>query len=419
MPKIESTAGALLSAVSLVKSVTPNSTTLPILGSGLFEYDGSGLVEITATDLTTTITTTIRLTTGMDMEETPPFSYAVPLVRLAQTLKTLSKGEEVVLSFEGAESNPQAVLRIPSQKGVYTFPADPGKDYPDNPAADASITHRLRVNAPIFSKMLDQTSPFISGDPLRPAMMGTLLQAIGGGLKMVSTDGHRLGAVYNKDALIFTEQGRSPNEETGGCIIPKSWARIVASQASSCEDLGLWISEDYLTAAIGEEEHEGYTVVSVRLLDEVYPNYKQVIPDIAACTTIVRVDRDTLRSAVDRTSLYTSSLANQLDFRVGPEQIKIVAQDRERSAEGDEVVNARCIKLEGDGFRIGFNGDYLSEALATMPHDDVVLHLTSKNRAAVIESVPADVGDEEIAGRSSLPDHIVLVMPVMLNKAHG
>lgn len=411
---INITAGELLQAVSLVKSVTPNSTTLPILGSALFDHDGSGIVRVSATNLTTRITTTIPVQQGLGMRDAPAFNFAVPLVRLSQTLKTLARDTMVHLSFEGEDGSPQAVLRIPSQEGVYTFPADPGLDYPEDPAAKhVEEASALEVDASALGACFDRTAPFVSDDPLRPAMKGTYMMASSGTLEMVGTDGHRLAYVRSEGALL------KGGTEDSSVIVPKSFARTVSSEASASTTIRLYPSESYLTAKIGDEDEPGFVMVSCRLVDETYPNYEAVIPDIGASDVVIRLNRAALLSAVERATLYTSTMTDKIECHFNEDRAKIIGQDRERSAEGDELVPVVAAHVDGDGlprgsFRIGFNGRYIAEALKSLDGEDVVLHMSSPNRAVLIEGVPADMENEAIFSRVDLPDHITLVMPVML-----
>jgi DNA polymerase-3 subunit beta len=82
--------------------------------------------------------------------------------------------------------------------------------------------------------------------------------------------------------------------------------------------------------------------------------------------------------------------------------LHISAEDLDFSNEAHERLNCQ---FEGEDMEIGFNAKFLVEMLNNLTCEEVVLEMSSPNRAGLL--LPAIKQDDE--------DVLMLVMPVMLN----
>ncbi|WP_022836202.1 DNA polymerase III subunit beta [Salisaeta longa] len=365
----------LLDALNTVRGAVPSKSTLPVLECVLFERDGD-VLRLSATDLEISIVQ--RVPVQFETNGTPGATpIAVPAKRLIDTLRALP---ELPISF-AADADFEITLE--TDAGHYKMAGYDGADFPDLP--DLSGGREVSVEGAVLKRAIDQTSFAVSKDALRPAMMGVYFQLGPSETRVVATDGHRLVRLELADLTVDTETN---------FILPQKAAKLV----------GKVFDDDDLCTITVDDGHASITAddarVLARLIDETYPNYQSVIPDNNE--QLLTVEREQFLSAVERVGLYSSSMTNQIRLDIAPDQVTISAEDVERSSEAEEVVTA---DFDGEPMEIGFNSEYLTEVLGNVDAEEVVMHLSTPNRAGIV--VPQKQKDGE--------DILMLIMPVMLN----
>jgi DNA polymerase-3 subunit beta len=164
------------------------------------------------------------------------------------------------------------------------------------------------------------------------------------------------------------------------------------------------VADDEACTIQVDDGHVGFDFgsarVLARLIDETYPNYEAVIPDENERT--LTISRDSMLNAVKRVGLYSSSMTNQIRLAIESDQVTISAEDIERSSEAEEVVSC---DYDAEDMTIGFNSNYLTEVLSNLDADEVILKLSSPNRAGIV--FPLEQNEDEKI--------LMLIMPVMLN----
>jgi DNA polymerase-3 subunit beta len=119
------------------------------------------------------------------------------------------------------------------------------------------------------------------------------------------------------------------------------------------------------------------------LLDEVYPNYRQVIPE--SCAERISVDRQLLLSALDRASVMTMEESNSIRLTFESNQLIVSS----RAAEVGEVRDIVPIKYDGGKIEIVFNPNYVMDPLKAIDEDEVTMELNDGTKPALIKcSVP-------------------------------
>ena len=137
------------------------------------------------------------------------------------------------------------------------------------------------------------------------------------------------------------------------------------------------------------------TVLSSRLIDGQFPNYRQLLPD--AYEHELRLPPRELLDVVRRISLLAQKNAPlRLAFREG--EVTISAQ----TPDVGEASETLPVPFSGEPFEIGFNPEFLRDGLESVGSDDLVLKLISPLRPGLIE-----------AGDGS--GFLYLIMPIRLN----
>jgi DNA polymerase-3 subunit beta len=246
-------------------------------------------------------------------------------------------------------------------------------------------TEEVKLENVTLRKIIQKTAFAVSVDELRPAMMGVLLQARGGELRAVSTDGHRL--------VKFQYKCDPPLTLKKDIVIPAK-ALLVLSKSLEEGECVISVSDTHIRFSFNK------SFLVSRLIDETYPNYESVIP--SDNTKAMTVNRDEMISSIRRVALYASATTHQVRFDIGTDALQITAQDIDFGGDAKEKI--KCAYSDGT-MEIGFNSTYLIDILTHLDGDNVTFRFSTPTRAGLIS--PAEQSEREAV--------IMLVMPVRLN----
>jgi DNA polymerase-3 subunit beta len=121
-----------------------------------------------------------------------------------------------------------------------------------------------------------------------------------------------------------------------------------------------------------------------KLIDGKFPDYEAVIP--IGADREVRVDREVLRAALQRASILSNEKYRGVRIEISPGQLKISAHNPEQE-EAQEEIEA---DTQVDTLAIGFNVNYLLDALSALRDEQVVIQLRDANSSALVRG--ADTG---------------------------
>jgi DNA polymerase-3 subunit beta len=355
-----------------LSGVLNTSNTLPILDHVLFELAPQQL-KITATDLETTISATIKV------EATSEGKLAVPARLLLDTVKTFP---EQPLTFSQADNN---TLEISSEQGKYALAYANADEYPQ--AAEVVDASSLTIQGDTLATAINNTIFASGNDDLRPVMSGVFFQLSSSGMTFVATDAHKLVKYERTDVVA---------PETAEFIMPKKPLNLLKSVLiGSEEDVTVNYNNSNVQFSFDD------TVVICRLIDGKYPNYEAVIPK--ENPNVMSINRVQLLNTVKRVSIFSNKTTHQIRLRIAGAELHISAEDIDYSNKAEERLTC---SFHGDDMQIGFNARFLTEMLSNLSSDEIQLELSLPNRAGII--TPVDGLDEgELV--------TMLVMPVMLN----
>jgi DNA polymerase-3 subunit beta len=355
-----------------ISGVLNTSNTLPILDHVLFELVPQQL-KITATDLETTISTTIKV------ESTSEGKLAVPAKLLLDTVKTFP---EQPLTFSQAENN---TLEISSEQGKYALAYANADEYPQ--AADVVDASSLTIQGDTLATAINNTMFASGNDDLRPVMSGVFFQLSSTGMTFVATDAHKL-VKYEITDLVAPE--------TAEFIMPKKPLNLLKSVLiGSKEDVTVNYNNSNIQFSFDN------IVVICRLIDGKYPNYEAVIPK--ENPNVMSINRVQLLNTVKRVSIFSNKTTHQIRLRIAGAELHISAEDIDYSNKAEERLTC---SYQGDDIQIGFNARFLTEMLSNLSSDEIQLELSLPNRAGIITPVDGVDKGEQVT---------MLVMPVMLN----
>ncbi|MBD1424153.1 DNA polymerase III subunit beta [Sphingobacterium arenae] len=362
----------LLKQLQSISGASSSSTVLPILENFLFEIKDN-LLTISATDLQTSMVTSLQI------EAKEEGRVAMPSKILIETLKTLPD-QPVAFSVD---TNTLAI-EISAGDGKYKLSGENADDFPKIPVVDDVST--VELNAPILSEAITKTLFAVSNDELRPAMSGVLVQLTEQNITFVSTDAHKLVRYRRTDVR---------SEKPTSFILPKKALTLLKSSLPS-DDATVSIEYNNTNAFF----QFGNIHLICRLIDERYPDYEAVIPQVNP--NKLTVDRLLFLNTLRRVVIFANKTTHQVRLKISGSELHISAEDLDFSNEAHERLNCQ---FEGEDMEIGFNAKFLVEMLSNLNSSEVVIEMSTPNRAGLL--IPAIKEDNE--------DILMLVMPVMLN----
>lgn len=365
----------LLSHLSVVSRVISSKNTLPILDNFLFKLEGNDL-EITASDLESTLTTRITLE-----NVSGDGSVAIPYKILIDTLKEFS---EQPLTFD-IDPGSLAIV-INSENGQFNIVGQPADDFPAKAEIKAEGKTTVKLAADILLNGITKTIFATADDEMRPVMNGIFIDLNSDGITFVASDSHKLVRYRRKDV-----QGDSESS----FILPKKPATLLKNILAK-ETGSIVVDFDTKNARV---TMANYTLIC-RLVEGTYPNYSAVIPTNNPNKMII--DRVEIYNALRRVSIYSNAASNLIKLTLTGNQCVVSAQDLDFSVSAYERL--KC-EYEGEDMEIGFKSAFLVEILANLSSSDIVLSMSDPSRAGLLFPNTNENPDEDV---------LMLLMPMMI-----
>jgi DNA polymerase III subunit beta len=305
-----------------------------------------------------------------------PGSAVLPARLLLEVVRSLP-GPTVTLELRSQEQDVE-LLSGTAKFHLRTLRAE---DFPALPTPTPET--RMVLPTQVFVDTASQVSRSASKDETRPVLTGVLISAGGQELRMVATDSYRLSV---KQAAL--ESALDGSVEAN---VPARALQELARIAQSVE-------ESELTVSLGQNQivfEIGEIVLSSRLIDGQFPNYRQLLPE--SVEHELRLSSSEITDVVRRISLLAQKNAPlRLSFSEG--ELTVSAQ----TPDVGEANETLPVPFSGEPFEIGFNPEFLRDGLESVETDELVLKLISPLRPGLIES--PDGGE-----------FVYLIMPIRLN----
>jgi DNA polymerase-3 subunit beta len=367
--KLQASAPELLAQLQTVARVASTRSAVQAL-SGIQVVAEGGRVELRATDME------VGLRVPLEAEVVREGTAVLP-ARLTVDVVRALPAQQVTIELRAAQQD----VELLSGSATFHIRTLRGEDFPPFPEAsgDAVVT----VPAAAFVETVNKVARSASRDETRPILTGILVSAGESELRMVATDSYRLSV---KETPLDT-----PLDGSFEANVP---ARALQELARIAQQAGA----DTLRAARQANQivfDVGGMVLSSRLIEGQFPNYRQLLPDTYEHE--LRLETKEVGDVVRRISLLAQKNA-PLRLRFAEGELKVSAQTPD-VGEAEETVP---VPFGGEPFEIGFNPEFLRDGVDSVESDDLVLKLISPLRPGLIE-----------AGDGS--GFLYLIMPIRLN----
>ncbi|MBX5460302.1 MAG: DNA polymerase III subunit beta [Steroidobacteraceae bacterium] len=349
--KLTATREDILSPLQSVIGVVERRQTMPVLANVLLSARDERL-SITGTDLEVELmaTSTVSVQSGGDI--------TVPGRKLLDIFKALPEKTSVTLSTEGDR------VSLRAGRSRFTLSSLSATEFPLVDEINAQQT--LTVAQGEFRRLIDKTHFSMAQQDVRYYLNGMLLETEGKSLRAVATDGHRLALCETE----LAERAKSPQQ----VIVPRKGVLELQRILGTEGNLELAVGTNHVRAQVGNVRFTS------KLIDGRFPEYGRVIPTNPS--KVLEADRDALRHALQRTAILSNEKYRGIRLMLRPDLLTLQAHNPEQEEAEDQIE----VSYKGDELEVGFNVNYLLEALAAIDSEKVEIGLTDANSSCLIRT---------------------------------
>lgn len=341
----------ILAPLQDIIGVVERKQTMPVLANVLLSSREEGL-RITGTDLE------VELVAASQANVQEGGAITVPGRKLLDIFRALPEKAFVTLSTEGER------VSLRAGRSRFTLSSLPATDFPV--IEDINAQQSLTVEQGELRRIIDKTHFSMAQQDVRYYLNGLLLETEGEALRAVATDGHRL-------ALAET-QLRHASLTGQQVIVPRKGVLELQRILGAAGSVELAIGDKHIRAQIGDIRFTS------KLIDGRFPEYGRVIP--TSPNRLVLADRELLRQALQRTAILANEKYRGVRLMARTNLLTVQAHNPEQEEAEDQVE----VSYDGEDVEIGFNVNYLLDALGAIEDEKVQIGLTDSNSSCLIHS---------------------------------
>lgn len=340
---------ALLKPLTQVVGVVERRQSLPVLANLLVEV-GQGSVGFTGSDME------VELSARCAIEAGEPGVTTLPARKLFDIVRALPDGGRIDVSLSGER------VTLKAGRSRFTLSTLPASEFPVLENID--VVERASLAESTLKELINRTSFAMAHQDVRYYLNGMLLDLREGALRCVATDGHRLALCETQAEL----SGRTKRQ----VILPRKGVTELQRLLDGDGELELEFGKNHLRVTRSD------FVFTTKLIDGRFPDYEAVIP--IGADKIVQLPRDELRTALQRVAILSNEKYRGVKIEVAPGKLTIVAHNPEQE-EATEVLEVQTVV---DHLSVGFNVNYLLDALSSLAGVNVMLCLRDGNSSCLV-----------------------------------
>lgn len=323
----------LLKELQKVQPFVERKATIPILRNFLLIAEQT-TVSITGTDLDSTLSVTV------DAQVKTEGRCTVPARKLTECIKTLKTIDAADVTIEANEEHFVTVTCGPLNVRIAGMAATNFPSILPFPAESIAS-----IDGNVLDGLIARTMYAISTEESRYTLNGALLVIKANGVRMVTTDGHRLANVSHAAEYPVKESRTIVNRAAMTHLhnlIGKTAVEIAKNESCIFFRSGNW------------------TMVS-RILTGQFPDYEAVIPKDNHHSAILKASD--LKATLGRIGQFADEQSHTIRFDFKPGKDLAVSASCTESGNASETVQA---DYSGDAVTIGLNANYVLDVLNTI-----------------------------------------------------
>jgi DNA polymerase-3 subunit beta len=351
--KLSTSRESLLKPLQAVIGVVERRQTMPVLANILLQASDSTLA-ITATDLEVEL----LATTEVDSIEVPG-DITVPGRKLLDICRALPEGANVTITLKGDR------LTVQSGRSKFVLSSLPAAEFPVVENIDSE--REISISQADLRYLLDKTHFSMAQQDVRYYLNGLLLETSKGQLRAVATDGHRL-------ALCDIALQNADDDEPNQVIMPRKGVLELQRLLDGDEEVKIVLGSNHIRINVGNIRFTS------KLIDGRFPDYDRVIPDTKS--NVVKSSRDKLRQGLQRAAILSNEKYRGVRLEFKKNSIHILANNPDQEEAEEEVE----VDYTGEQMEIGFNVNYLLDALAAVDDENVEVGLLDPSSSCVVRA---------------------------------
>ena len=280
----------------------------------------------------------------------------MPGRKLLDICRALPEDAEVSISQSGEK------LLLKSGRSKFSLTTLPAAEFPT--VEDINAGQKIEVSQELLSRLLEKTHFSMAQQDVRYYLNGLLLETGGASLRAVATDGHRLAL-----SEVALSDSKSPDQQV---IVPRKGVLELQRLMSGDGDLSIELGTNHIRIQL-----EGIRFTS-KLIDGRFPEYERVIP--ADTSNAMQADRVSFRAALQRTAILSNEKYRGIRLVIRKGSLVLQAHNPEQEEAEEELE----IQYDGDEIEIGFNVNYLLDALGAIESETVNLAVVDSNSSCLL-----------------------------------
>mgnify|MGYP001822733078 FL=1 len=345
---------ALLKPLQAVIGVVERRQTMPILSNVLLVVK-DGALSVTATDLE------VELVAHADVDTESGGEITVSGRKLLDICRALPEGTKVTVSVSGEK------LNVRGGRSRFNLATLPAAEFPV--IEDIKAGQKISVSQEGLARLIEKTHFSMAQQDVRYYLNGMLLETGKGYLKAVATDGHRL-------ALSQAEIEGAVDEQQ--VIVPRKGVLELQRLMSGEGDLNIELGTNHVRIQL-----DGIRFTS-KLIDGRFPEYERVIPKESS--NELTADRGAFRGALQRTAILSNEKYRGIRLVIRDSGVVLQAHNPEQEEAEEELE----VEYNGEDIEIGFNVNYLLDALGAVDGDEISLSVQDSNSSCLIRQPGKD-----------------------------
>jgi DNA polymerase III subunit beta len=349
--KIQVGRNELLTAVQAVIGVVERRQTLPVLSNLLIDAQGDELV-ITGTDLE------LELVSRAVVKCDVPGKTTVPARKLFDICRGLPEGADIRLDASGDK------LTLRSGKSRFTLSTLRPDEFPSLGAVETTRVIRLKKKE--LRSLIERTQFAMAHQDVRYYLNGMLFHVTPKLIRTVATDGHRLAMSEQALATKLKDEVQ--------VILPRKTVLELQRLLDPTDDMvELRIGDSQVQAELDVIR------VTSKLIDGRFPDYERVIPD--GGDRHMQANRERVRQALSRTAILSNEKFRGVRLQLSENKLRLSTHNPEHEEAEDELE----VGYTGAPLEIGFNVNYLLDALGAMQTEEFRMELKGPDASGLLQ----------------------------------
>ena len=353
--KFSAARDVLLKPLQAVMGVVERRQTMPILSNVLLVAK-EGRLAVTATDLE------VELVAESEIEVAADGEITVSGRKLLDICKALPEGSSIDISVAGDK------LTVKSGRSKFTLATLPAAEFPT--VEDIQAGQTIGIDKEALRRLIDRTYFSMAQQDVRYYLNGMLLETGGQHLRAVATDGHRL-------ALCELElAGKKLDEQQ--VIVPRKGVLELQRLIGGDGAVNIELGANHIRIQLEDIRFTS------KLIDGRFPEYERVIPKESS--NEVTADRQAFRAALQRTAILSNEKYRGIRLIIRDSGVTMQAHNPEQEEAEEELE----VGYSGEDIEIGFNVNYLLDALGAVEGEEVTLSVQDSNSSCLIREPGKD-----------------------------